>query len=281
MEAVNKVGFLGEGWGALAAISSLEKYFGIEYMGKDDKIISLLSNKHTIINHLEDFNCAYIICSGYKPIINKKFLNKHKVINIHYSLLPKYRGMHSTAWAIINDEDKLGLSIHIMNEFIDDGPIIHQKEFTNDKKSSAPQYIDRFNKYIQQNLCDILILYFNEKITPKEQNKELASWVGIRSDKHNYIDFKQTNSQIKRLFRVLSEPYPLPKIKYKNQQYNVTRIEFKQSVIIADLSRILNIDNEGVWVKSKDGYCILKEIKDEKNEIIPLSLFRIGKYIND
>jgi methionyl-tRNA formyltransferase len=46
-------------------------------------------------------------------------------------LLPKYRGLHSTVWSILNNEPYFGLTIHIMNEFIDDGPVVYQYKFRN------------------------------------------------------------------------------------------------------------------------------------------------------
>lgn len=68
-------------------------------------------------------------------------MNKNKIINIHYSLLPKYRGYHSTVWAIINDEKYLGLTIHEMSEYIDDGDIIYQYKVENDKKNFRRIYV--------------------------------------------------------------------------------------------------------------------------------------------
>lgn len=281
MEAKKKIGLLGEGWGAIAAFYSLSKAFCIEYLGSDPTIIDFISNKHYLVQSIKDFNCKIIICSGYKPIIKKDILDKHHIINIHYSLLPKYRGLHSTAWAILNGEKKLGLTIHLMNEFIDDGPIIHQEIFENDQVSSATYYMQLFNKFIENNLAEIVKNYIDGNIKPIEQNKADANWVGRRTDKHNIIDFHESHDIIKRLFRVLTPPYPYPKITYKKRTFTVKKVGFHFDKTSGDISRVLNIDADGVWIKSKDGFIILKEILNQSDQNVEFSNFKIGAYLND
>ena len=69
-------------------------------------------------------------------MIIKEILNipKYGGINLHPSLLPKYRGTFSCPWAIINNEKKTGITYHFMNEKFDDGKIVLQKSSENIKK---------------------------------------------------------------------------------------------------------------------------------------------------
>jgi len=276
-----EIGFVGEGWGAVAAIKSLKYFFDIHYCSNDENVINELIDLESSIRiyNLDEFNVHHIVFAGYTKIVDNDIILKHNIINIHYSLLPKYRGLHSTAWSIINNEKELGISIHLMNKFIDDGPILFQKAFENDFVSTASDYMLKMNKYIENNLGKILIKYFDGNITPVAQNKKNASWVGKRGEKHNKINFNQNNEFIKRLFRVLNPPYPFPHFYYKNEIYYVHKVEFFSSNIETDISRILNIDDDGVWVKSKDGYVIMKQIFDNKNLEIDLNFFTIGSYL--
>ncbi len=277
-----KIGFAGGGWGALAAIKSLIINFDLEYLGRDEKIINLLSHdNHVKIDNFEEFQSRVIVCAGYMPIIQKEHVEKHQIINIHYSLLPKYRGLHSTAWAIMNGEKELGLTIHRMNEYIDDGDIIFQKSFVNDGVSSATYYMELMNEYISRQLGEIISDFIKGKIKPIKQNKLNASWVGKRSKNHNILDFTKSSVYIKRLFRILTSPYPLPHVIYKNTIYKVLDIKFHNSDITTDVSRILNIDKEGIWVKNKDGYIVIKNIVTEDNNPVKYTNFKIGHYFND
>lgn len=276
-----KIGFAGEGWGAIVAVKSLQQYFDIECFSLDENVIKELSGDYNLIFSFEEFKSEVIVCAGYKQLIPEIFILKYSIVNIHYSLLPDYRGLHSTAWAIMNGEKYLGLTIHLMNENIDDGPILHQKKFYNDKISSATYYMELMNKYILENFGKVIHQYVKGDLIPTEQDKKRASWVGKRGIDHNIINFEKSFEICKRLFRVLKHPYPYPQIKYKGKFYSVCKIKFHESKIDTDLSRILNIDQEGIWVKSLDGYIILDEIKDSSGNLIKNKTFKIGNYLND
>jgi methionyl-tRNA formyltransferase len=277
----NKIGFLGEGWGAIAAIRSIQKYFIIEYLSKDQDIINELCQDDKVIHTFDEFSYEFILCAGYKSIIPIDVINRFKIINIHYSLLPAYRGFHSTAWAILNGEHNLGLTIHLMNKHIDDGDIIHQKKFVNDKMSSATYYMELMNKYISENSGKIILDFIEGNIKAIKQDKKQASWVGKRGETHNLINFNDTFENCNRLFRVLQPPYPYPSIFYKRKKYYVKRVEYHYSNIITDISRILNVDDDGIWVKSKEGYIILKSITSSEGTDIDKTIFKIGSYLND
>ncbi|WP_294142919.1 formyltransferase family protein [uncultured Sanguibacteroides sp.] len=107
-----------------------------------------------------------LIFAGYKPVVSPEVLKENICINIHYSLLPAYRGVHSTAWAILNDESYLGLTIHEINEYIDAGPIIHQYQVKNDFVSTFCDYLEGFNQYIELNLGRICKEGINGLLTP-------------------------------------------------------------------------------------------------------------------
>ncbi|MDC6389763.1 formyltransferase family protein [Maribacter sp. PR1] len=277
----NKIGFAGKGWGAVAAVKSLKQFYNLECLSTDGNVIDLLSDQSNLVNSFDEFTCNLIICAGYEPLIEEKLLSRYKIINIHYSLLPKYRGWHSTAWAIMNGENKLGLSIFEMNQFMDDGPIIHQKKFVNDNTSSATHYMGLMNTYIEENLGQIINKYSIGEITSKPQDKSKASWVGKRSQTHNLINFNNGFEHCKRLFRVLQFPYPLPQIRYRKEYYTVGKVVFHKSDVQTDIGRILNVDSDGVWVKSLDGYIIMNDIEDVMGNCINNNTFKLGSFIND
>lgn len=93
------------------------------------------------INFMEreilEFSPNYIVSVYYRHIISDNVLKivNYKAMNLHPSLLPKYRGTKSSAWAIINNEKYTGISFHYMNKNIDDGALLLQKKlriFPND-----------------------------------------------------------------------------------------------------------------------------------------------------
>ena len=277
----NKIGLAGNGWGAIAALKSLQNYFRIECLTKDKDVISKLSKKDSLIDSFEDFKSEFIICAGYKQLVSKLTLEKHTILNVHYSLLPKYRGLHSLAWAIMDGEKLLGWTVHLMNQNLDDGPIIYQRSLVNDMISSATFYMNQINNQVKTDLGNVTKSFINGEIIPKEQDKSKSSWVGKRGNNHNFINFSNGHELCHRLFRVLQHPYPYPKVRYMGKVYIVSSIKFHESTNSGDVSRILNIDDDGVWVKSKDGYVILTGFKDEEGEDASNYEFKIGAFFND
>ena len=117
-------------------ISNNSDAAGLSYAKKDKinfKIINYKSiNKAEtqILNHLKRNNIKLIFLAGFMKILSKNFIQdfKHKIINIHPSLLPKYKGLNTHKRAIKNREKFSGCTVHFVNEKLDSGKIILQKK---------------------------------------------------------------------------------------------------------------------------------------------------------
>ncbi|MBW7869218.1 MAG: hypothetical protein H3C31_12955 [Brumimicrobium sp.] len=284
MKNIDSICLIVDGWGGLAAFKSILNgdIPKIELITNDLELISLSQNNNRIIlKDINEIESKLIVCAGYKKIISKELLKSKEFINIHYSLLPKYRGFHSTVWAILNEEAELGLSIHRMNEFIDDGPIIEQYKVSNDGKSTSNFYMSHFNNWIENNLNTIIHNYFHGEIIEKEQDKSRATWVGKRNVEDCKLNFNDTNRYLNNMFRALVDPYPLPFIRMRKskEEFRITKFELIQRTINTHIGRILNIDNEGLYVCTKEGYIILKELIDVNNNVVMFNHFKIGQYL--
>jgi methionyl-tRNA formyltransferase len=92
---------------------------------------------------VDGFRPDLLISAGYDRIVRGALLTcVPRCINIHFGMLPKYRGSFSIPWAILNDEPKIGVTLHDMAPSIDDGPIIRQEEFANDHSRSCRELYD-------------------------------------------------------------------------------------------------------------------------------------------
>lgn len=279
MKEFKRIIVIGDGWGAVAVLKGLKNFILPVYAVSNDEDVLAIA-EWTADADLALYHAELLLFAGYKPIVPKEVLNTNCCINIHYSLLPQYRGLHSTVWAILNDEPELGGTIHLMNEYIDDGDILYQFRVMNDRIGTSRQYMETFNKIVEENIADVITRFINGTLTPQPQNKKYASWVGKRNEKDCMLDCTKPIAYQKAFFRALVSPYPLPYIIHKEQKYVVTKVSFHPSPIQTHIGRILNIDNEGIWVKIADGYMVLQELRNEENEIIPYSIFRIGQYVN-
>lgn len=272
----------GEGWGAISAYNGLKTTFSkIEVVSNDNDLLAILDKNDTLLPNLNSATSNRIICAGYKPIIRGEILKLKEIINIHYSLLPKYRGLHSTVWAILNNEEYLGLSIHLMNENIDDGPIIYQFKIKNDQVSSATDYMNIFNNWITEDLGKIVLNYLKGLISPNEQNINNATWVGKRTYEDCKIDFTKSHLYIKNFYRALKPPYPRPffRVRGKSQIYIANNVKFLERKIETHIGRILNIDKNGVYVSTAEGYIILSDIENEDGSKVEYFDFKNGAFL--
>ena len=87
--------------------------------------------ENEILKELRKNKISFICLAGYMKIISKKFLNawRKKIINIHPSLLPKFKGLNTFKRALKNNEKKTGCTVHYVNEKLDGGHKIVQKSF--------------------------------------------------------------------------------------------------------------------------------------------------------
>ena len=125
-------------------VSNQKKAYGIKYAKKNKIKIKIInfSKKHEVNQLLKilKFNNIRLIClAGFLKILSKEFIKsfKGKIINIHPSLLPKYKGLNTHYRVLENNEKFTGCSVHFVNEKLDDGKIILQKKIKIFKKDNA------------------------------------------------------------------------------------------------------------------------------------------------
>jgi methionyl-tRNA formyltransferase len=245
-------------------------YCGIIECFKNIKIFTNTPNainkrtEDSFIENLESQDYSIVLCSNYKQLIPCKLLKKHKFLNIHPSLLPKYRGMHSVVWAILNDEKYLGWTLHEMDEFIDSGNLIYQYSICNDFISTSQDYLNIFHKSITENIGKIVTNYIEGNLNSEPQDQSKASWVPKRNLSDCQIDFNFDINQIKNFFRALVPPYPVPFFSHKHRKYFIIKYKIHpHDLKNITCGRICNIDNNGLYISMKDCYLNISKVIDE------------------
>ncbi len=271
--------FAGSGHGGVVALKSLqEKFPSIEVISEDREVLSLLRESDRKIDSFLDSSIELAICAGYKSIIPKDILEQKTIINTHPSLLPKYRGLHGLVWAMLNFEEKLGFTIHLMNEYIDDGDILEQ--FTiNYKNQTSYEIMQLFDRYIRENLGRVVKEFLEGKITPIRQNREEATWVAKRNIDDCIIDFNMSNRYIDMLFKALVKPYPLPIIKKDNKLYEVDSYRLISRDYIANIGQVVNIEDKSIYIKIREGLLVVEKLIDfkTKESYFASEIFKMGE----
>tara|TARA_A100001011_G_scaffold391617_1_gene477450 strand:- start:2079 stop:2642 length:564 start_codon:yes stop_codon:yes gene_type:complete len=115
--------------------------------------------ENTIIKEIKKYKISIICLAGYMQIISKRFINNvgTKIINIHPSLLPKFKGLNTFERALKNKEKKSGCTVHYVNEKLDSGKIIVQKFFFINKKDHKENLKQKTQKLERKAFPEALI----------------------------------------------------------------------------------------------------------------------------
>ena len=124
-------------------ISNDKKAYGVNYAKKYNipyffVNTNLKNYENKILLILKRYKISFICLAGYMKIISNFLIKKYqkKIINIHPSLLPKFKGLNTFSRMLKNNEKKAGCTVHYVNEKLDSGDIIVQKNFTINKKDN-------------------------------------------------------------------------------------------------------------------------------------------------
>lgn len=149
------------------------------------------------------------VLASYGRILTKEelFMPKHGILNLHPSLLPKYRGSTPVQTAILNGEKETGLTIVKMDEEVDHGPIVAQfKEDILPADMAESLYFRLFSEGAKV-LKTILPAYLKGKIKLREQEHSKATWTKKFTREDGKIDWQKPAAYIERMIRAFS-PWP-------------------------------------------------------------------------
>lgn len=227
-----------------------------------------------IIDHKKDIYC-YLMCC-YAPLIEEEYFTKFCFINIHYALLPRFRGYHGLMWAMINDEKHLGYSIFKVNQIIDGGDIYFQKSFDVSEEDDINSIRNRIDQHLTENI-DGYMKKILQGLVPIKQKEEDAIFVAKRRPEDGKINWDWPSRLIFSHIRALTPPatpgaYSYvkgKKIVLSKAKYSISQTYFERS------GKIVNItENNTIYVKCGDGILEITEIIVDEKKYLPGEYFR-------
>lgn len=150
------------------------------------------------------------ICASFGLIIPKSVIDKFKfgILNVHPSLLPKYRGASPVSTAIADGETQTGISIIKMDEKMDHGSIISQSKEEILPNDTGETLRNRLFEKSAKILTELIEPYIKNKITPRVQNDEEATFTKILTKQDGRVDLKNDDpKEIERKLRAYT-PWP-------------------------------------------------------------------------
>lgn len=220
----------------------------------------------TIIKKIEP---DLILVLGWSQLLKIDLIKIPKigVFGSHPTILPKYRGRAPIPWTIIKELKKSGLTFFWIDEGIDNGDILDQKQFLiseNQDATSLMQKIIEIGKImLKENLAQIQ----KGIIIRKKQNELdfIEEWPK-RTPEDGRIDWSKSNSEIHKLIRATTHPYPGAYTMFKNKKIKIWKAEIEENDV-EGFGKIISVQEASVKISTGKGNLIIKKISiGEKNE---------------
>ena len=226
------------------------------------------------VAELKALNPDIMVTCAFGQILSREVLDvaPHGVINVHASLLPKYRGAAPIQWAVINGDKKTGVTIMQTEEGVDTGDIILSRETEIYPDETAGELFDRLSVLGAELIVEALNEIEDGRATFTKQNEAISSHVKMLKKQDGLLDFNKNSETLKNFVRGMN-PWPCAFTFYKGKTLKVfkaqpltagnfafdeaARLDFSSgSVVTADRKN-------GLTVKTAGGALRLCEIQTE------------------
>jgi len=216
-------------------------------------------NAEESLKRLEEFNPDIILVIAYGQILSHRVLNIPKIgcINIHGSLLPKYRGAAPINRAIINGEKETGITYMFMNEKVDAGDIIFQKKLDILPDETCGELYYRLSTLSAETLPILFEKIKSGKIDRFTQDIKLVTLARKMNKAEGKIDWSDKGEKVYNLIRGIT-PYPGALTYLKSKKLKITKVrslnddQDKVYAVSFEPGRVVKIEKESISIFTGD-----------------------------
>ncbi len=236
-----------------------------------------------VLKTLKEIGPDVIIVAAYGRILPKEILElpPYGCINIHASILPKYRGAAPIHWAIIKGEEETGISIMQMDEGMDTGDILMTEKIKIHEDSDTGELFQRLASLGGKMIIDTLEKLKDNKIVPKKQNETDASYSPILTKEDELLDWNMPAKDIYNKIRGMN-PWPGVYTYFRGQ-----RLKIQKSVLVEEekdtgleTGEIISFSSQGILVSANPGIIGLEIVQPAGKKQLSFNDFINGYKIN-
>ena len=219
-------------------------------------------NEKDTIDRLIEINPDVIVVVAFGQILKKDLLNipKYGCLNIHASILPKYRGAAPINWAIINGEKETGITIMEMDEGLDTGDILKVERIPIEKDDDSISIHDKLSHLGAKLIIQVLEEMRMGKIEKTPQNHELSSYAPMLSKETGRIDWNNNGNNIINLIKGL-KPWPSAYFIYNGDSIKIHKARIEDRLNDEENGVVVKVSDEGIYVNCKDSTIVIEELQ--------------------
>jgi methionyl-tRNA formyltransferase len=221
--------------------------------------------KQSILNL--DFDV--LLVSAYGKILPEWFLKSPSkiAINIHYSLLPKYRGASPIQSVILNNEKKTGISFMRMSLGMDEGDVVQSHELTIDKSWNKTQLEFQLSALSIAKISGLLNQIDNGDLSYIKQDSDKATYCKKINKGDSLVDFSMSSNEIENKFKAFNE-WPGISFIYKENLIKIHNMFEEETDSLVAPGKIISFTKDGLSIKTDDSSIVITHLQFPNKNII-------------
>lgn len=229
------------------------------------------------VEYLRKYEPDIMIVAAFGQILPKEILDmpKYGCVNVHASLLPKYRGAAPIQWAVINGDAVSGVTTMRMDVGLDTGDMIEKAEVVLAEDETGGSLFDRLSE-VGAKLCVHTMQSIEEgTATYTKQEEAEATHVGMIQKQMGNIDWNQPAVVIERLIRGLN-PWPSAYTRLNGKTLKIWRASVESGGDSKDAGKVIAVSKKELKVQTGDGMLSLLEVQLEGKKRMDIESFLRG-----
>ena len=229
------------------------------------------------VEYLRKYHADIMIVAAFGQILSKEILDmpRYGCVNVHASLLPKYRGAAPIQWAVINGEKVSGVTTMRMDIGIDTGDMIEKVEVPLDKEETGGSLFDRLAEEGAKLCVHTMSEIEAGRATYTKQDESAATHTSMIKKQFGKIDWTKSAVEIERLVRGLN-PWPSAYTSLNGKTLKIWRTSVEEADSGAKAGTIVSIAKDEIAVQTGKGILLLQEVQLEGKKRMPVDAFLRG-----
>lgn len=236
------------------------------------------------VEELGKFEADIFVVAAFGQILSEEILGMPRLgcINIHASLLPKYRGAAPIQWAILNGEKETGITIMQMDKGLDTGDMLLKCVVPIEEKETGESLHDKLCEAGARLIVDALPKIEKGELKPEKQCEEEASYVTMLKKSLGHIDWTRSAEVIERLVRGLNS-WPSAYTYYQNKTLKIWESEPAECDTVGDSTAgnrkagsIVRVTRDAFYVQTGEGLLKVTQIQLEGKKRMQVKDFLLG-----
>ncbi|RJP55751.1 MAG: methionyl-tRNA formyltransferase [Anaerolineaceae bacterium] len=227
------------------------------------------------LSQLETWNPDLIVVAAFGQILKKEILDlpKHGCLNVHASLLPRWRGAAPINAAILAGDEETGVTIMKMDAGLDTGPMLAKRSIRLKPEDTAGSVFQTLSTLGADLLIETLPGYIAGKIAPQPQPKEGATYAPMLKKEDGLLDFTKPAAELERRVRAMN-PWPGAWFQWNGNMLKVMRADVSEDKGLAGGSRF-TVEGRAA-VMCADGALVLEEVQPAGGKVMSGKSFLAG-----